>query len=459
VLAASFAGLIISFFLRPLVARFTGPGEYGLFALILNTAAVIPAMTVLSINTGVLFFTAKKREDKKFVENVVASSALFVSILSIVLFAPLYLVFTLMAPALGSSGFAAAYLLAFGSSLFLILQSVQQGLERFKAFSAFNIASVATAGVLSVTTAFLWHDGLLASLARGASVFVVSIVGFASLKLFGKFDWKILKQLLDYSLPLGLAGIISAFIVVVDKYFLAAFKGVVEVGFYDVSYSFATAVLPLSTALLVTIAPRVIRNVSKLDAYYKRASVVNTVFLTVFALALFYYSDIIVFLLLGRAFVAGATMPLKILALALPLMAIFGLNGSVLTSINKPRVGALLAVLLVFASIVFNFLLVPSMGGIGAAWANLFSYLLIVSLGLAYLVKNFRVSLSKTLLQIVLFLVFAGFYFIFAERFGFTGKTVSFALFALLTFALQREAVFEIIDEFKKILFKRAAVA
>ncbi len=180
VLAANFVGLIVSFFLRPLIARFTSPSEYGLFALILSTAAVIPALTLLSINTGVLFFTAKKHGDKKFVENVFSTSIYFTAILSVILFVPLYFFFTLMAPALGFYGFIAAYALAFGFSLFSILQAGQQGLERFKAFSAVNVASVIVANVLAVAAAFLLHSGLYAAFARAAGVLVVSLVGVVS---------------------------------------------------------------------------------------------------------------------------------------------------------------------------------------------------------------------------------------------------------------------------------------
>lgn len=458
VLAANILVLAFSFFLRPLVARFTGPTEYGFFALILNTAAVVSVIILLSINSGVLFFTAKKHDDKNFVAKTITTSVLFTAFFLTIVFVPLYFLFTALAPTLGAYGFIAAYILAAGLSLFAILQAAQQGLEKFKQFSAFNVTSAALAGALSVAVAFLIHSGLYASLARAAGVFCIAALGFVSLKLFGAFDKKILKQLLDYSLPLGLAGIISAFIVVVDKYTIAAFRNIAEVGFYDAAFSLVIAVLPLSTTLLITMTPRIIKNVSKLDSYYKRLSVINVILLTGFALALFYYSDIIVFLLFGRAYIADAVLPLKILALSLPLIAVYGLNNSVLPSINKPRVGAALSVLLVVASVLFNFLLVPSMGSVGAAWANVLSYFVIVAIGLAYLIKNYRVSLGKTFIQIILFLFFAGFYFLFAEKFGFTGKTAFYALFALLTVALQREAVLEIIREFRKIFFERKAV-
>ncbi len=459
VLAANLAGLIISFFLRPLVARLAGPSEYGVFALILSTAAVLPAITLVSLNYGVLFFIAKKHKDKKFAGRVFTTSVLFTLFLSAALFIPLYFFFMILAPSLGFLGFAAACALALAVSWFTILQAGQQALERFKEFSIFNVASVLSASVLAAAAAFLFHNGLYAALARAAAVLAVSIIGFYALKLFGSFDKKVLKQLFQYSFPLALAGIISSFIVVADRYFIAAFYNTAEVGFYDISYSFATAALPISTALIITIAPRIIKNVSKLDAYYKRASLVNVVLLTGFALALFYYSDIIIFLLLGSAYVAGAVMPLKILSLALPLMAVYGLNTSIFLSINKSRVGALLNAALVVASVLFNFLLVPKMGGVGAAWANFLSYAVLVSIGLTYLVKNYGVSLRGTLAQIVLFVVFAGAYFIFAERFGFAGKTAFYVLFAALTVVLQREAVKEIINEFRKILFKRAAAA
>src|SRR3989338_2309204 len=65
VLAANFLVLALGFFLRPVTARFLGPSEYGLFALVLSTATVIPALTLFSLNSGVLYFTAKKPQRVK----------------------------------------------------------------------------------------------------------------------------------------------------------------------------------------------------------------------------------------------------------------------------------------------------------------------------------------------------------------------------------------------------------
>lgn len=440
VLTANALVLLLSFIIRPFIARFLGPSEYGVFALVLSTAAVIPAFTLFSMNSGVLYHVSKTPNKTK---EIVGTVLTFVIAVSILIFIPLQVLIQLFFPALGFDSYLTAFLLSFGLSCFAVLQAVLQGLEKFSKYSKYSVISTLVAGLFSAGAALYFQTGVAAAFARAIAMIVVSLFGFYALKAFGKFDRKTFSKLFDYSKPLALAGLVAAFIVVVDRYFLAAYHGTAEVGFYDISYSMVAAVLPFSSSLLTIMMPRVIREQHNLGLYYKKLGQANTLLLSIIGLFFFYYSDIIVTILLGQTY-QPAAITFKILAFALPLMSFYGLNGASLDAVAQTKVSGLLAALLTVFSILFNFFLVPTLGATGAALANLLTYTVIVSLGFYYLKSRRNVDLRGSALQYGLFVAFALAYFFFVEQYGFVFKTLAFAIFLGVSYLANRSLVSEI---------------
>ena len=442
VLAANFLVLALGFFLRPVTARFLGPSEYGLFALVLSTATVIPALTLFSLNSGVLYFTAKKPQR---VKQLVSTSLAFTIAAAAILSLPLQFVVLSAAPALGPAGYAASFFLSIALCFFLILQAAQQGLEKFGVFSKYAVASAFFSGILSLALAYATADGVLSAWGRALAIVAVSAAGLFSLKALGRPSMAELKKILAYAAPLGLVGFVGAFIVVVDRYLIAAFRGVSEVGYYDISYSLVAAVLPFSTSLFTTMMPRVIRQESKLKFYYEKISQANTMLLATAGIVFFYYSDIIVSLLLGQNF-AGAVTPLKILSLTLPLMAIHGLNFSSTSSVGRTKIAGLLISLLTVFSLVFNVILVPLYGAVGASWANVLTYIFTSSIGFYYLKTRYGVEIRQVLPQYFIFILFIALYVFFFEGGGFVGKTLALAVYALLTYLANKQLVHETVS-------------
>ncbi|HLD63155.1 MAG TPA: flippase [Candidatus Norongarragalinales archaeon] len=449
-LSASVLTALLSFMLKPLVARFLGPNEYGLFALILGTATVIQAFTLLSMNSGVLYWTSKAPGRKKTIVGTVLSMSLAVSAL---IFFPLQFVIGLFAPALGFYSYAAAFFLSVGLSFFAVFQASLQGAEKFAEYSKYGVLLNFAAGALSVALAFYFHDGVLSAVARGFAILLIVIAALRHFRLLGGFERKTLSQVFDYSKPLAIAGMVAAFIAVVDRYFLAAFKGTAEVGYYDIGYAMVAAVLPFSGALLTIMMPRVIRQQQNLEMYYKKVAQANTIVLSCIGLFFFYYSDIIVTLLLGNEY-APAALPFKIIAFALPLMAFYGLNGASLDSVAKTKMSGLLAALLTLFSIAFNFFLVPQFGAAGAAYANLLTYIAVVAIGWYYLRSRRKVELRESVTQYALFFAFAVAYFAFLEKGGFVLKTLLFALFLAITLFTNRRLAKETLAQARNSLKK-----
>ncbi len=455
ILAFNGLTLITSFLLRPLIARFIGPEQYGIFALILSTAAVIPALTLLSLNSAILYFVSKHHADKKIIGQIIFTSVSFVTASSILLFIPLLLIMPNLVAQITFWPFLVAYLLAFINVLFYIVQAVQQGKEEFRSFSLTGFLSTFSAGVLSVGTAYFFTDATFSALWRAIGMMLIVAAAFLTLTLAGSFSKNMLKKMFRYSAPLAIGAIIGSTYAVLDRYFIARFHSLAEVGYYDVSFSLIIAILPVATTFFTVMAPRIIRQTRSFPAYFKNVSLATCTIVTAFGLAAYYFSDIIVTLLLGSVYLPATPM-IKILALSLPFMAFFGLMATSLNSLGKTKLCSALAILLTGAIIATNLLLTEKFGGIGAAWATFASYAFISAIGITYFRAVHHVHIRNLAIQLALFFLFAAGYHVAFEPFGFKAKAAAYALFLILTLYTQRELTRAILKELNwKALLKK----
>ncbi|MBI5036256.1 flippase [Candidatus Micrarchaeota archaeon] len=448
VIIANALSLGIAFFTRPLIARFLGPDSYGAFALIFATSTVIPAFVLLGFGDAVLYRVAK---DPKNTGKYVGSTLAMMVALSVLLFVPLYMALEFMLQSMGLVAFAVAYVLAFATAFFTVVQSAQQGLERFLRHSISRVGSTLLAGVGAVAVALFMAQAGPTALARAGFVLVVAVASLLALgiKKFS-FDKNAFMKLWGYAAPLALAGFVISLISVVDRYVLAHFYSNAQVGYYDAASSFAAAILPFSVATLLTMMPKVIKDASNTDAYFRRISTLNVLFMSVFGLGLFYFADLIIFYLLGESYVRGALLPMRILAVGVPVMSFYYVNGSVFASLAKMKVVAWTSVFLVVASLALNLLLVPSLASEGAAYASLLAYSVIAIAGSLWLKKNANVSFGPSLRQLGFFALFCIFYVAFVNQMHFAFKTLFFLIFCAASLLMNRSLVKEIFDEGRK---------
>ncbi len=444
-LAANALVLAVGFVARPLIARLLGPEEYAAFALVLSTAAALSIYLNFSLNLGLVYRVAKKpKKAGEYNSTVIA----FLVLMSAILLLPAYLLLKIVAPVLGDLGFFSAFVLAVALGLLAILEAMQQGLKKFNQFGATQAGSGVLAAVASVAGAILLLNGFLVGALRAVAVLAVTVAGLLYLKRFGRITRKAFDEVWAYSKPITFAAFASTLIAVVDKYFLAAFSSMSSLGYYDISLALVSATLPFTVSLTAVMLPEVSRYPKKILSYYPRIAAANTVLLTGFGLCLYYYADIVVSLLLGSEYIAGTVPLLRILALALPVMSFINLNNTTYRAIGMPKATAFYAVSLVAASIIFNWLLVPQYGAIGAAFATLATYLVIAVTGTVMLWRHVKVGIRKTVFQLALFALFAAGYWLL-ENPGFTVKTILLLAFGLATLALQRKLVAELIETVK----------
>lgn len=451
ILIANVLILPISFFIRPLVARFVGPEQYGIFALILNTATIFSAITLLSLNSGVLYVVAKNKKNEEMIGSVISTSIISMFAISILLFIPLYILTQYLSPQVGFYGFLVSFMLGFSLNLSYVVQATEQGLEQFKILSLNTFITTALAGLFSVFAAYYFRDAYTSALGRTFGILIIALISFFILKKIAPPSNDILSKLCKYSLPLGIVGILGSFIVVVDRYALAFYKGSTEVAFFDISYSIVIAALPLINAIVNVMTPRIIEREHTLNSYYSKLSIITVLSLGFFAIGITYFSDIIISILLGKSYLP-AIGPLRIVALALPLMGLYSLQVSSFNSINKTKYSSILSLALVIFSIMFNMILVPNLGSNGAAIANFLTYAIVVVTGWLALEKLKHIESGKTS---ILLLVFGVFWIVFPVLlpYGFVLKVFTFGLFCIFSYFTARKEFEEVLHQVPRNVF------
>jgi O-antigen/teichoic acid export membrane protein len=446
---ANLVVLATGFIARPLIARLLGPTEYAVFALVLATGAALANYLFLSLNTGITYHVAR---EPKHAGDFVSTALAFLCGFSFLLLAPTYLFLRWAVPALGFEAFVASFALAFALSMFILFQSLQQGLGKFQGFGVANASLTLLAAALSLASASLFTDGAFAGLLRALAILVVSVAGLLYYKRFGRVTRNAFNKLWSYSRPLALAGLGSALIAVVDKYFIAAFAQLESVAPYDISLVLVTALLPFGVSLANVMMPSIARDSKKALSYYPRIAAANAAFLTLAGLTLYYYADVVINLLVGEAYLAEGVGILRVLALALPVMGFKNLNNLSFQGLGEPKRAAFYALSLVIVNVLLNSWLVPTQGALGAATATLLTYLIVLSASTLDLRSRVGVGVKQSVLQLILFAGFAAAYWLFDEP-GFVLKTLCLAAFAFATMAIQRKLVGELIETVKGFAF------
>lgn len=192
------------------------------------------------------------------------------------------------------------------------------------------------------------------------------------------------RELVSFSAPLFLTGVLSLVLSDVDTLMLGALSTQADVGIYNVVYPTAILLLIFLRSFRFLYMPRI----SELDEADQRAAIRSNYdlitkwlyFTTTPVLVLFVVrSEWIITLLYGAEYAPGSRA-LVILALGFYFHSVLGLNGTTLTSLGWTR--AILAVNIVaaVANIVLNLYLIPRYSLIGAAVATTLSYVLINAL-------------------------------------------------------------------------------
>jgi O-antigen/teichoic acid export membrane protein len=389
----------------PLLTRWLGPTAYGVLSLAATIVGLTATLGLLGLDLAYArYFLEAEPQEQKQVEAFCWGTALLSSVV-------MTLVVSLVWSVLSQQwGFASRQSI----TLFLIPAIVLTNLATLattRARLAGAYRKLAVAILLSAAVAALFSVGLAAAGVRGATPLLASaLIGLlATLVLLGvpavpmfricvsSLSWPKRWQLLRLGVSSAITAPLYWLMTSSDRWFLAAYSSEAQLGIYSVSATLASSGLILNTAVTLTLFPEASRLYVQ-QSPEERAQLASLFERLALALALVWagmatLGPPVLRLLTAPSF-HGGTANIPSLAAGLFFYGLAGLGNLPYFLMGKMESVPFFWLMAAVLTLVGNWLLVPYLGGLGAAVVQTFAFavlaLLTLNLGRHILVMPIR---------------------------------------------------------------------
>ena len=458
-----FLGVILSrffgFLYRILIARYLGPGDYGLISLGLSILTLAIPITVLGLPLGVARYISfyKGKNDKRRIKGILNFTFKISSVSGLVSFILFFLLSNWLANTVFKEPSLAIILKIFAFTMIIfpiktIILAAIRGFQHMR-YWVYSETIISKSVLISTTFLFLiFGFGIIgAAIAYSLSIlaFFISLLYFLN-RLFPLFNpikpKSATKELLVFSWPLIFASVIWAFVGHLDTLMLGYFDTAANVGIYNAAFpsallisviltTFGIIFMPVSSELLAK---------NKLDELKKLFRVVTKwIFLLTLPgfLLLLLFANTVLRVFFGTEYVLGA-LPLSILAVGYFIASIVGPTAQILQALGKTKIILFNHSIVLILDFVLNLYLIPLYSIVGAAIATMVAistwnilslmevyhytkvqpynlkylrptFASLASIGIIFILKNYVKSVSLPLLIGFLILFLAVYAFLF----------------------------------------------
>ena len=379
----------ISFLLIPVYTTHLLTSEYGILGLITITGSILTTIFALGVNFG-LFRSYYEYDDAEERREVISTAFFLIVINCIVLFIfGLFFSKYLSILIFGNTVYEIYFLIITIISAFTILNSIPFVIFRVRKKSiqyvTFQI-SFFIIGIISIIYLVVVKDwgvlGVLVGNLIMGTVSCLTLYFYIRKEIVLKFLKHEAKKMLQYGLPLIPANL-SAFVFnSCDRYFLNYYSTLHEVGLYTLGYSFGMIITVLFASPLAMIWPAMFLSVkdhSNARAFYSRA-LTFTIFIGSFLLlAISLLSKEVLHIFADKAY-WGAYTVIPIIALTYTIWALPKILNVAMSLKRKTQASAIIYLLGAIINIGLNFAWIPKYGMIGAAYATLATFVIIVAM-------------------------------------------------------------------------------
>lgn len=409
--------MIIGVFITSIIARYFGPEKYGTFNYALSFTALFTALSTLGLETLVI----KDIVDRKFSEEIVLYTSFLLRVIGGVLLTFLsYFLIRIVDPNNPST-----HTLVFIMSIVMIAKAfevVEYWIQAYQKSKISSIIRMVTYIITSVLKIFLvMFKGnlstysliyLIDSLIIGVS-FTIVYFKLNKIKFKFYFDYNYAKSILSRSWYMILSGLMVTLYMRVDQVMLGSMlSNKSELGIYSAAAQLATMWYFVPLAIITTFKPVIIRNKS-IDNKIYLESVQRLYFIItwtgiLFSLFILLFSKPIVTLLFGIEYVEAASI--LTVSVWAGIFATLGSARSIwLISEGLQKYTLVYTFFGFITNIILNYILIPTIGGYGAAIATLFSQFTANIIVLLFfektrissimILKSFRLSANIKLLR------------------------------------------------------------
>ncbi len=244
VFASKFITSLRGLILLPLLTKFMGPSNYGIWSQILVTIGIFSPVIMLNLTGSTVRFLSAEKDNKKISQGLftVFFTTFFVGIffaLALFLFSDSFANILLKEP-------SASFFIKL-TSVLLILEALNQtALESFrvigqiKKYSKLTIfQNIFEVGLIAIFifSGFGLFGAIIALLIGRILIILISLYSIISSVGFNAPNFSVLKTYLIFGLPFLPMGIFEMLINLSDRYIIGFFKGAQAVGIYSATHS------------------------------------------------------------------------------------------------------------------------------------------------------------------------------------------------------------------------------
>lgn len=446
---ASFGTKILSFLMVPLYTNILSTKSYGTYDIYQTTLFLIVPVLSLNIADGIMRFSLDKEYDKQEVFMVGVRRYIIACILCI-LFVVLNQIFSLIETL---TLFPQFFILYFVTSLLSdVLNNYARGIEK--------ISDVAVGGIIGAVSMLSLNILFLIILKKGlAGYFIANCMSFVCTDLYLIIKlkiWKLIrfkrennllkKEMVKYSIPMGLGNIGWWINNVSDRYIVTWICGLAANGVYSVAYKIPSL---LSMFQQIFNQAWTISAVKEYDQdsreFYSTIYKVYNMCMVVTCSILILLDKIIAKILFGADFyLAWKYAPFLMISVVFGAMV--QLLGGIFSAAKESKAFGNTILIGAVANIIMNITFVYICGPLGAAIATSLSYMIIWILRLYKVTRKMKlnVDLSRDVLSYILLYIQAGLLLLYSNQWK--GYCIQIGI-CILTFLIYYKDIARIIKK------------
>lgn len=396
--------MIIGVFVTAIVARYFGPESYGQFNYALSFVTLFTALSTLGLET----LTVKAIVDKEQDEGTILCTSLVLRVIGGILLTFIAVILIRLIVPNDSN----THILVFILSLTMVFKALEVIEYWIQAHQRAKVSSVVRMTAYVIISAFKIGMVLLGgNLIHFALIYMldVIIIGIGLIIAYfrnreEKFKWKVdidyAKSILSQSWYLILSGLMVTLYMQIDKVMLGSLMPTkVEVGVYSAAVSIASMWYFVPMAIITSFKP-VIMSKKKIneESYLKSVQLLYTIVAWLgicFGIFVLIFSNPIVNILYGAEYQKASSI-LSVSIWAGTFAMLGSARGAWLISEGLQRYSVIYISAGAIINIVLNYLLIPTIGGYGAAVATLMSQITVAIIAPLF-IKQTRISATMIL--------------------------------------------------------------
>lgn len=373
--------------LLPILTKFLGPTNYGIWSQIKVTLSLIGPIVFLGLTSSLVRFLTGI-EDKKKISKNVCSVSLFI-IFSGLIFSFLLFIFSKQLSFLllktydATIYFQAGSFLLFFRSIAGIISPILRFKERFGILSLSKVL-LSIFDIILIYLFLSYGFGIL-GVVLGYSIAKLLMIFFEFIfaKRFFSFvkpSFKVLKKSLSYGFPLTFIPLFQWIFQVGDQYILGFYGGANVVGLYALAYSLSYILRTLASPVYTILQTSLTKSWNKGDmptfrSYFRYSYKYLFLILIPAAFGIIFLAEPIIRIISTPEFMESAKL-LPIIIPGILLFTLINFSNNILSLENKTKEIRNLFFFLAVSNIILNLILVPMFSLYGAAIATLITFII-----------------------------------------------------------------------------------